>query len=88
MIANKVNNQYVELRVENNGEKIPEDALKSIFERFYRVESSRNLQTGGAGLGLAISQNIVKLHSGTITCKSDDNWTSFIIQLPLKQPKE
>lgn len=88
LIANKVNNQYVELRVENNGEKIPEDALKSIFERFYRVESSRNLQTGGAGLGLAISQNIVKLHSGTITCKSDDNWTSFIIQLPLKQPKE
>ena len=69
LIANKVNNEYVELRVENNGEKIPEAALKSIFERFYRVESSRNLQTGGAGLGLAISQNIVELHGGTITCK-------------------
>ena len=87
LIANKVNNKYIELRVENNGEKIPEAALKSIFERFYRVESSRNLQTGGAGLGLAISQNIVNLHSGTITCESNDKWTSFIIQLPLKQPK-
>ena len=88
LIANKVNNQYVELRVENNGEKIPEAALKSIFERFYRVESSRNLQTGGAGLGLAISQNIVELHGGTITCKSDDSWTSFIIRLPLNSPQE
>ncbi|GFZ26393.1 sensor histidine kinase [Lactobacillus corticis] len=86
LVANSVNKREVELRVENNGEKIPQDSLKKIFDRFYRVETSRNLKTGGTGLGLAISKNVVEMHHGTIKCESDDNWTSFIIRLPLKQP--
>ena len=43
--------------------------LEKLFERLYRVESSRNRATGGAGLGLAICRNIVKAHEGTITAK-------------------
>ncbi|WP_289683358.1 sensor histidine kinase [Lactobacillus intestinalis] len=87
LVANLVNNQQVELRVENNGAKIPEESLKKIFERFYRVETSRNTKTGGIGLGLSITKSVVDLHHGTITCVSDDNWTSFIIRLPLDPSK-
>ena len=87
LVANLVNNQQVELRVENNGAKIPEESLKKIFERFYRVETSRNTKTGGTGLGLSITKSVVDLHHGTITCVSDDIWTSFIIRLPLDPSK-
>lgn len=88
LIANKVNNKFVELRVENNGEQIPKKFLQKIFDRFYRVESSRNLKTGGTGLGLAITKSIVDLHGGNIKCQSTAELTSFIIQLPLNSPKK
>ena len=88
LIANKVNNEFVELRVENNGEQIPKKSLQKIFDRFYRVESSRNLKTGGTGLGLAITKSIVDLHGGNIKCQSTSELTSFIIQLPLHSPKK
>ncbi len=88
LIANKVNNKFVELRVENNGEQIPKKSLQKIFDRFYRVESSRNLKTGGTGLGLAITKSIVDLHGGNIKCQSTSELTSFIIQLPLNSPKK
>lgn len=87
LIANLVNNEQVELRIENNGARIPKDSLKKIFERFYRVETSRNTKTGGTGLGLSISKGVVDLHHGSIRCESDDNWTSFIIRLPLDPSK-
>lgn len=88
LIANKVNNEFVELRVENNGEQIPKKSLQKIFDRFYRVESSRNLKTGGTGLGLAITKSIVDLHGGNIKCQSTSELTSFIIQLPLNSAKK
>ncbi len=88
LIANKVNNEFVELRVENNGEQIPKKSLQKIFDRFYRVESSRNLKTGGTGLGLSITKSIVDLHGGNIKCQSTAELTSFIIQLPLHSPKK
>jgi len=49
---------------------VPEEALPRLFDRFYRVESSRNRASGGAGLGLAISRNIVEAHQGTIVAKA------------------
>lgn len=87
LVANLVNKREVELRVENNGEPIPKDSQKKIFERFYRVETSRNTKTGGTGLGLSITKSVVDLHHGTIRCQSDKNWTSFIIRLPLDLKK-
>lgn len=77
--------------VKNNGAEIPKYALDSLFDRFYRVEESRNQATGGTGLGLAITQSIVALHGGYIYAKSNPEWTSFIIHLPLTRnpkPKE
>lgn len=75
--------------VKNNGTPIPKYALDSLFDRFYRVEESRNHATGGTGLGLAITQSIVALHGGYIYATSNDEWTSFIIHLPLaKNPTQ
>lgn len=87
LVANLVNKREVELRVENNGAPIPKKSLNKIFERFYRVETSRNTKTGGTGLGLSITKGVVDLHRGTIRCESNEKWTSFIIRLPLDPKK-
>ena len=73
----------VEIRVTNNGAKIPDESIKRLFDRFYRVESSRNTKTGGTGLGLAIVNGVINAHGGQVRVESDDKLTSFIINLPL-----
>lgn len=52
---------------EDSAPGVPESELEHLFERFYRVESSRNRDSGGAGLGLSICRNIVAAHGGTIS---------------------
>lgn len=74
--------QEIEIVVANEGEKIPEEELSAIFEKFYRVDGSRSSKTGGAGLGLAIAKEIVELHHGTIRAESDEWETRFIVTLP------
>ena len=54
------------LEVRDHGEGIPKQLRKKVFERFYRVDNSRNSDTGGSGLGLAIVSSIVTRHSGKI----------------------
>jgi signal transduction histidine kinase len=56
----------VHLIVRDHGPGIPEAELVHIFRPFYRVTESRDRQSGGAGLGLAIAERIVRLHHGTI----------------------
>jgi signal transduction histidine kinase len=58
------------LIVEDTGVGIPEDALKHIFERFYRVDKARSRATGGSGLGLAIVRAIVQRNKGEISVES------------------
>ncbi|WP_125547111.1 sensor histidine kinase [Levilactobacillus lindianensis] len=84
LIAKQVSPDELEVRVTNDGPKIPKESLALIFERFYRVEESRSKETGGTGLGLAIAQSIVALHGGYIYVESDDQLTSFVIHLPVK----
>ena len=75
----------VVVTVANNGPAIPEESLKHVFDRFYRVEDSRSKKTGGTGLGLAIAQSMVKLHGGTIAVTSDKEKTSFVSHFPITQ---
>ena len=65
----------------NRGEKIPKYKLDKIFDKFYRVDDSRTSSTGGAGLGLAITKEIIELHGGTISVKNDDEYIEFDIVL-------
>lgn len=80
----KVDEKEIEIRISNDGEPIPEKSLRQVFDRFYRVESSRSKETGGTGLGLAIAQSIIELHHGYIYVESNKNLTSFIMRLPIK----
>ena len=77
-------NSDLHIRITNYGRLIPKKDIDHIFDKFYRVEESRSLQTGGAGLGLAITQNIVELHGGSVNVKSDLSGTVFEIVLPAK----
>ena len=72
----------VKMTFENQGKMIPKHKLETIFEKFYRLDSARTSNTGGAGLGLAISKEIVEAHSGKILATSDEYSTIFTIILP------
>lgn len=74
----------LEIRIVDSGPGIPSEHQKRIFERFYRVDKSRNAKTGGTGLGLAIVKHIVQLHGGTIAVKNNpDRGCTFTILLPI-----
>lgn len=83
--AKILDDEMLQLTVSNDGESIPKEAIDDLFNRFYRVESSRNNETGGTGLGLAIVKGIVEKHSGTVSAKSSEEETQFILNLPLKK---
>lgn len=70
------------ISITNEGKTIPADRLEKIFEKFYREDTARNSDAGGAGLGLAIAREIVLAHGGTITASSEHRVTSFDILLP------
>lgn len=72
----------VTVSVENPGTEIPAEHLPRLFDRFYRVDPSRQRKGDGAGLGLAIVKSIVEAHGGSITVMSDDQKTRFQIALP------
>jgi signal transduction histidine kinase len=57
----------IEITIDDDGPGIPEAELPRVFQPFYRVEDSRNRDTGGTGLGLAIAQSIVQAHGGELT---------------------
>lgn len=80
--------QEVQIRVTNYGLVIPEESIKHLFDKFYRVERSRNVKTGGTGLGLNIAQEIVHLHGGRIQVTSGASGTCFTIALPLHKEEE
>jgi len=71
------------LTVENSGDGIDGALLPRLFDRFYRTDPAR--QEGSsehAGLGLAITQSIIRAHGGQIHCESNNGWTRFVIELP------
>lgn len=77
---------YVEISVNDQGHGIPEKELGQIFERFYRVDRSRNSKIPGSGLGLAIVKEIVSAHNGEISVTSDvGKGSTFIITLPVEE---
>lgn len=75
----KIKQSSVCMTVSNSSEDISQEHLDKIFDRFYRVDSSRNRKTGGSGLGLNIAKTIVENHNGTINVINKDGITSFVV---------
>ncbi|MGZ4161333.1 MAG: sensor histidine kinase, partial [Neobacillus sp.] len=80
--------QELGISICDSGKGISKDDLPHIFERTYRVEKSRNLQFGGAGLGLAIAKTIAESHDGTIIVTSELGiGSTFTIIIPIHKCK-
>lgn len=78
------NEKETVVKFSNNGNTIQKEKLARIFEQFYRLDTARGTNNGGAGLGLAIAKEIVELHSGTITAKSENEVIEFEVTIPLQ----
>jgi two-component system phosphate regulon sensor histidine kinase PhoR len=80
----QVGNQAV-VKVVDTGIGIPAEEQPRVFERFYRVDKSRNLDTGGTGLGLAIAKELIEAHGGKITIDSRfREGTTVLLELPVE----
>lgn len=75
-------NRHMYIRFLNHGNTIPMDKMQRIFEQFYRLDSSRSTNSGGAGLGLAIAKQIIELHGGQILARSENDIIEFVVDLP------
>ena len=84
LVGARIKNGYVIIKFRNRCDEIPKENLDRLFEKFYRLDSSRASSTGGSGLGLAISKQIVELHGGVIRAKSSPEHTDFVVILPYR----
>lgn len=75
---------YLTLEVRDHGEGIPEQLRDKVFERFYRIDNSRNSETGGSGLGLSIVSSIIKRHEGSIVAaETPGGGATFRVSMPI-----
>ncbi|MFH2114012.1 MAG: sensor histidine kinase, partial [Spirochaetota bacterium] len=71
------------ITIEDDGPGIPPDERERIFERFYRLDTSRSVGSGGRGLGLSIAREIAKAHGGHITVDASNlGGAAFTVWLP------
>ncbi len=83
-VSLNADHKFFYLKVTDSGEGIPEEFQEHIFDRFFRVDKARSRETGGNGLGLAITRNAILLHRGSIKVHSEDQQgTTFNIRIPL-----
>lgn len=84
-VSMSVKGEDVIIAVKNTGKGIREEDITHVFDRFYKGDKSRSLDTNSAGLGLFIVKNIVELHQGEITVSSKyDEYTQFTVRLKIK----
>ena len=85
----RIDGKELLLQFDDSAPGVAADALPKLFDRFYRVETSRNRATGGAGLGLAISAKIAEAHGGSLTAAASPLGglrLSLRLRLPLAVP--
>jgi len=89
-VENLIQNKVI-IRVTDNGEGIPKEHIPRLFERFYRVDQSRNRKEGGSGLGLAIVKHIIEAHEERIYVESEEgvgSEFSFTLEKKEETPEE
>ena len=81
--------KHIQLTAANTTrDKLDKEQLSHLFDRFYRMDASRNSETGGYGIGLSIAQAIVQMHKGKISVTAiDDHKIQFIVLLPIRTAK-
>lgn len=80
----KLHKNFLTINIRDTGIGIPEQLIHRIFDKFYRVDSSRSRHTGGRGLGLTLTKAIIELHNGTIKVKSEEGMgTVFTLHIPI-----
>ena len=79
IITLNTDNKNIILQVKNSGAPISDNDKEKIFDRFYKLDSSRNRNNNNYGLGLAIAKNIVNGHGGSISANSKDGMTTFMV---------
>lgn len=72
---------YCKIEVENQGSNIPSEELENIWDKFYKIDKSRNRSIGGIGLGLSIVKNILLLHNSTFGVRNTDTGVCFYFSL-------
>lgn len=86
IISAKKETDHIELALDDTAPGVPAASIAKIFERFYRVESSRSREHGGSGLGLAICKTIVEGHGGEISAsQSEYGGLRIDIKLPIRE---
>ena len=76
--------KFFYVKIQDSGVGIPEEFQDKVFERFYRVDKARSRETGGTGLGLAMTRNVILLHRGSIKLYSKEKeGTTFTVRIPL-----
>ncbi|HMC68622.1 MAG TPA: sensor histidine kinase, partial [Mycobacteriales bacterium] len=81
-ITAAVRQSHVVVSISNTGDGIPPGDVAHVFERFYRVEKSRDAARGGAGIGLAIVKQVVEASGGRVGVDSTADTTRFWFSLP------
>lgn len=79
----QITEESVSVMIQDFGPGIPDNQLDKVFEPFFRLESSRNRDTGGIGLGMAIARNVIRNHGGEITLENNDQGLMVKAILPL-----
>jgi two-component system sensor histidine kinase BaeS len=83
-VGGYIENRVLRISFEDSGPGVPEEALPRLFDRLYRVDISRNRDSGGSGLGLSICRHIIEHHKGTIWAEKSPLGGLYIgIELPL-----
>ena len=81
-VSLEAGNGEIEIRIQDEGEGIPDTMMERMFEPFVRMEESRNRETGGIGLGMSIARNIIHSHGGEIKLENNDRGLLVRIKLP------
>ena len=77
----------IEIVVDDDGPGIPNEVMDSVFAPFFRLENSRNRETGGIGLGLSIARNMVRHHGGDVILSNTGSGLRAVISLPHAEPQ-
>jgi len=81
----EIQEEYCNLGIWDQGEGVNEKSLQDIFEPFFRLDSSRNRQTGGFGLGLSLVKRILEFHNGSVIASNHPNGFFVVLSIPLSK---